>query len=202
MFKQLSQTIEELDGVFSCKITGKNSIDEIHIIASKAREPKKIVRDIETIVLVNLDEKIDHKKISIAQVKFANEEDNKNRVELISIYCENNRPVCHLQININDEKIIETFTSNPGETNEKLIARSVVETISHYTHFKKQIIVDDVFTIEGKDRLVLVKLNIYNQNENRIEKKLVGAVYFDNVLPSSIGKACLKALNRQLHNYI
>lgn len=202
MFGELEEKIKELEGIISCKITGDKEIDEIHIIASKNRDPKRIVRDIETMVLVNLDQEIDHKKISIAQVNQAGEAIVENRVEIISIYRENNRPVCHFRLNINDNLVEEEINGSVEETLPIMVAEGMVDIIQKYTSFKGKIRVENVFTTGINDEIVIVQLVVYKNGNLNDQERLLGAAYINHDLPLATGKACLKALNRRLNSYI
>lgn len=60
-------------------------LDEIHVLASPRRSPKKIVRDIETLLMVEYDYRIDYRRISLVQVddSLAAERMTLGRVEAI-----------------------------------------------------------------------------------------------------------------------
>lgn len=203
MNSEIKKLIQELEGVVSCNLTGADQIEEIHIIADKKRDPKRIVRDVETVCLVHKDYKIDHKKISIARVNsnFSNDIDqfSSNRIELISIYTENNRSRCNVKIKINEKEIEESFEAQIGEKLEKLIARSVIDILNDYLDLNSHLIVEDVFTIKGKEELVIAQIFNYDQN-NKLIEKLVGSVYLENNIALAIAKASLKAVNRRLAN--
>ena len=202
MNKEIKKLIQELDGVVSCNLTGAEEIEEIHIIADKKRDPKRIVRDVETVCLVNKDFKIDHKKISIARIDsdFSKsiEGFSDNRVELISIYTENNRSRCNLKMMINEQEIEDSFEAQMGENTEKLIARSVIEVINKYLDINGYLVVEDVFTIKGKEELVIAQVYNFDSENNHLKEKLVGTVYLDNNIALAIAKASLKAVNRRL----
>lgn len=202
MNTEIKKLIQELDGVVSCNLTGVDEIDEIHIIANKKRDPKRIVRDVETVCLVHKDYKIDHKKISIARIdsdfSSAVDDFSSNRIELVSIYTENNRSTCNVKMLINEEEIFESFEAQIGESIEKLIARSVIEVINRYLEVNGHLVVEDVFTIKGKEELVIVQVFNFDRKSNRLKEKLVGSVYLDNNISLAIAKACLKAVNRKL----
>ncbi len=204
--REIKKIIQELEGVISCTLTGNSEVEEIHIIADKKRDPKRIVRDVETVFMVQMDKKIDHKKISIAQIKssFSDSinEVSDNRVELISIYIENNRSHCNVEMKINEQQIKESFESQIGESVEKLIGRSVLSVLNKYLDFDAQLIVDDIFTIKGKEELVIAQISMYNPDNNLMQEKLVGAVYLNNNIALAIAKACLKSINRRICYYI
>lgn len=64
----LEREIDKLDGVTSARVlsTGRE-IDEIHVLAPRDRIPKKLVRDIESLLLVRFGIRVDHRKISVVQ---------------------------------------------------------------------------------------------------------------------------------------
>lgn len=202
MKTEIKKMIQELEGVVSCNLTGADEIDEIHIIADKKRDPKRIVRDVETVFMVHIDRKIDHKKISIAQIESSFSESlrdvSDNRIELVSIYTENNRSRCNVEMKINEEKIKESFEVQIGESIEKLIGRSVLTILNKHLDFDSQMVIDDIFTIKGKEELVIAQISMYNPDNNLIQKKLVGAGYVNNDISLAIAKACLKAVNRKI----
>lgn len=203
-FTDLEEKILELEGVFSCIITGEENIEEIHIVASKNRPPKRIVRDIETMVMVNSNTEINHKKISIAQVSNASEAVVEDRVEIISIFRENNKPVIHFRININDslvEEEIDTIDVIYEEVLPETVARGLIDIIQKYTSFQGKIRLEQCFTTGINNEIVIAQLLVYGKGKGDKER-LVGAAYVNNELPLATGKACLKALNRRLNHYI
>ncbi|MEG0951933.1 MAG: hypothetical protein RSE96_08405, partial [Niameybacter sp.] len=67
--EQLNDIIKKINGVLHSKIKEINGqIEEIHIVASKNKSAKQIVRDIESTIFAMFDYEIDRKKISIAQL--------------------------------------------------------------------------------------------------------------------------------------
>ena len=200
MHNELEEKIIDLEGIISCKIKGNNKIEEVHTVASRNRDPKKIVRDIETMVFVNLDQEISHKKISIAQIDQINKEINENRIEIISIHKENSRPNFHFKLEINDNMIEEEIKGEVGDM-PAIVAEGIIDIIQKNTSFPYNIRIENVFTTGLNNELVIIQLLIYNKNANNKER-LVGASYINHNFPLSIGKACLKALNRRLNKYL
>ncbi|MFW5976753.1 MAG: hypothetical protein ACOCQS_02285 [Bacillota bacterium] len=199
MFEEVKEKIKELDGIISCKITGDSEIDEIHIIADKRRQPKRIVRDVETIVLVNTDKEINHKKISIAQVNSESGESNSRKVKLISIYQEHNKPIIHIQLSVNGDSISKKIEGSFEQPISKIVAEGMAEMIMDYTNFPGRIRVENVFKTGINNEILIVKLILFNGGYS--EEKLVGAVYINDNLPLAAGKACLKALNRKINGW-
>jgi len=68
--KDIEKSINSLNGVLFSKIGLDNNkeIKEIHIITKDTYSPKKISRDIESLLMAKYNIAIDYRKISIAQV--------------------------------------------------------------------------------------------------------------------------------------
>jgi len=65
----LEATIKQINGVVDCRIVAsEDEIEEIHILASHSRIPKQLVRDIESACMARFGLRIDHRKVSIAQL--------------------------------------------------------------------------------------------------------------------------------------
>ncbi|MGD0110548.1 MAG: hypothetical protein ABSD48_01650 [Armatimonadota bacterium] len=64
-------TISRLRGVVSARVVtdDRGNITEIHVTADQSRHPKQLARDIESTLFSELGIRIDHRKISIAQVR-------------------------------------------------------------------------------------------------------------------------------------
>ncbi len=196
MFKKIKEEIEALNSIISCKITGDENIDEIHIIADRKREAKKIVRDIETIVMVNRDEEINHKKISIAQLN-TDGRGHSRKIKIISIYQEHDTSICHIELSINGEKVKKKVKGTKEDSLPLIVARGIITIIEEYIGFKGKLRVENVFTTGINNEILLLQLLLLYDNFTAKEK-LLGAVYINQNLPLAAGKACLKALNRKI----
>lgn len=196
MFQDLIEKINKLDGIISCKITGNDDIDEVHIIADKKRNPKRIVRDVETVILVNQDKDIDHKKISIAQFEHNEEKHDIDRLEIISIFKENNNPICHYRLKINDNIYTGESSDKPDEPLMYKAASGMAKMLEKYIKLPGKLRVENVFKTGIKDEIVIVQVTLFN--EHGMEERLLGSTYINQDLPLAVGKACLKALNRKI----
>jgi len=205
MFSELEEQLKELEGIISCKITDQGEleeIDEIHIVADRKRDPKRIVRDVETMVLVNTGEEISHKKISIAQINSSQSNAEENRIEIISIYKENNRMVYHFKLKINNTLVEEQVEGTVQEALPVKVAEGMIDIIQKYTSFPGKIRVENVFTTGINGEIVTVQLVLYRGSNISNQERLVGATYVNHNLPLATGKACLKALNRRLKEFL
>lgn len=71
VLRRAEQLLRELTGVASARIVGEapDRIREIHILTDHQVEPKQTVRNVESALLAQLGIKIDHRKVSVAQVR-------------------------------------------------------------------------------------------------------------------------------------
>lgn len=202
----ITEKIEQLEGVISCEITfqqngnhrDEESIDEIHIVANGQREPKRIVRDLETLILVEENQEISHKKISIARLKeTASREQAQERIKIASIYKEHNQPVCVVELEIGSRRVQNKVSGSPVEPLTSLAGRAVINTIEKYVDFEGNIRLSSVYRVGLNDEILVLELELY-RGAHTDREQLVGAVYVDESLPLAVGKAIFKALNRKI----
>jgi hypothetical protein len=79
----LEQALGVLSGICGARVVPDDGgeIKELHIIATPYRAPRKIIRDIESLLLVQYGYRIDYRRISLAQAGDATREAN-DRIEL------------------------------------------------------------------------------------------------------------------------
>ncbi|MCL6451200.1 MAG: hypothetical protein K6T75_07915 [Acetobacteraceae bacterium] len=68
--EQVESLLAQLPGVLSARIVVNDwgAIEEVHVLATTERNPKQLVRDVESSLAARWGMNIDHKKISVAQV--------------------------------------------------------------------------------------------------------------------------------------
>ncbi|MFQ5679495.1 MAG: hypothetical protein ACE5HP_08545 [Gemmatimonadota bacterium] len=69
--RRVEQLLQTVEGVDSLKIVpdGRGGIDEIHVLSGAGLGAKQIVRNIESALLAQFGLQVDHRKISVAQVR-------------------------------------------------------------------------------------------------------------------------------------
>ncbi|MEW6080625.1 MAG: hypothetical protein AB1576_02315 [Bacillota bacterium] len=67
---EIENLLVQLPGVISARIVVNDwgAVEEVHILASDARSPKQVVRDVESSMAAKWGLYVDHKKISVAQI--------------------------------------------------------------------------------------------------------------------------------------
>ena len=66
---QIEATLRELKGVCGARVVAdeKGLIQEIHLLVEGERNPKQVVRDVESALMAHFGVSVDHRKISVAQ---------------------------------------------------------------------------------------------------------------------------------------
>lgn len=68
--RQIEDSLGRLRDVHAARVSlsaGGDAVEEIHVLASPSRKPKQIVRDIESLLLVNFRTRIDYRRVSLVQ---------------------------------------------------------------------------------------------------------------------------------------
>ncbi len=197
-------TIDQIRGVYaSCVILDKNEdVSEIHIVASDARKPKQIVRDIETMLFVKHRIKIDYRTISMVQI---------SDEQLLRL------PVARPEIrSVTEEvmgdrrkitvKIHGASRSAVGEAYERVDNPNIFRTAAKATINALKTLVNhtidvrleeaQTFRVGSHEVLLVVVTALIDGNE----ESFVGASFVGTRHAESAARATLDALNRRMHN--
>ena len=194
--------IRKINDIVSAKIvtSSEGKISEIHVVSKSNRNPKQIVRDIESALIASVGAAIDHKKISIAQIN--DEEDT---------VCEPRLKVDTINIKkfANNNEISVTLIDHSGKTFEghalgmgslqsqiKTTAIATLEAIQKYLKDKFILALDDVvlFQISGKEAIsVLICIVV-----DGMEEHLLGSALIKQGHVEASVSAVLNSINRRL----
>lgn len=197
-------TIDQIRGVYaSCVILDKNeNVSEIHIVASDARKPKSIVRDVETMLFVKHRIKIDYRTISMVQI---------SDEQLLRI------PVARPEIrSVTEEvmgdrrkitvKIHGASRSAVGEAYERVdnpdvfrtAAKATINALEKLVNHTIDVRLEDAqtFRMGARDVLLIVVTALIDGNE----ESFVGSSFVGTRYAESAARATLDALNRRIQN--
>jgi hypothetical protein len=200
----LEATLAQIRGIYaSCVILdGGKAPSEIHIVASTARKPKQIVRDVETLLYVKHRVKLDYRKISLVQLP-----DEK----LLNIPL--SRPeIRHISEQVmGDEKRIVVEIQGAGKTasgeaSERLdhpmpfqtSAKATINAIEKLLNNAIDVRLENAETFRlGPREILLVVVTCVSDNG---EETFVGASFVGARTIESAARATLDALNRRIYN--
>jgi hypothetical protein len=216
--QEIESEITSLSGVISVHVVLSPDgleIDEVHVVATHDRTPKQIVRDIETLILNNHDIRIDHKKISIAQLHDVDadavatrqveeapsfnsvEKKTRERVRFISAKSNTYGLRWEVSVELERGRIPASATVNGAGSRQnkaRLVAQATTEALNNYLGDNQAVAVEEVHKVEGSRHVtVVVLLSILT---DRTEKILVGSSVLEDDLPRAVVQATLDAVNR------
>ncbi|MDN5302496.1 MAG: hypothetical protein PWQ60_2010 [Thermoanaerobacteraceae bacterium] len=201
--KHCEEIIKSIKDIVSAKIitSPEGKISEIHVIASSKRNPKQIVRDIESALIATLGSEIDHKKISVAQISHENEYMFDARLKIDGIGVKNYRFNYEASVTLSDRdgNTYEGKAEGPTSIHGRLRTAAVatVNAIQQFLGDAFVLSLEDVvgFKIGGKEALgVLVSLII----EGSEEQHFLGSALVKQDKVEATVAAVLNAVNRKI----
>ena len=197
-------TLNQIRGVFaSCVILdAQRDVSEIHIVASTGRKPKQIVRDVETVLFVKHDTKIDYRKISMVQI------DDEQSLRI---------PVARPEIEQITEDVVgsqrrvrvqvrgggrlatgEAFERIDSPAPFRTSAKATIDAISKLLNREADFQFEDAQTFGiGVHEILIVVVRCLISDR---EETLLGTCFVGTRLIESGVRATLDALNRRIHN--
>lgn len=196
----LEREINRLEGVTSSRVlsTG-DEIEEIHVIAPRDRTPKKLVRDIESLLLVRFGVRIDHRKISVVQTGaeiLPTAALARPRIQKIETNELGERTVVRVEIGAGGETISGAGEAGPGESPLSAAGRALVNAIEKLLNKPGALTLHDVSVVQANaQKIVLAVLGWSAQGEEEI---LVGATVARGEPQEDAARATFDAVNRKL----
>ncbi|KFZ20882.1 hypothetical protein [Thermotoga neapolitana] len=191
--KTLEDVISKISGVISVKVIEEDGQPrEIHVIADPSRNPKQIVRDIETVALASLGMKLDRRIISVAQLSQGRVSPSQS-YEISSIEVKSLDRKKQVRVTINnlfeDEELVGESVGAGTSTNlPRLVGEAVIEAFN----IDSPVSVDDVQRVflAGKE-FVLVHLTVQDDEKERAE---VGVAPLEGDFLKAVAKATLRVV--------
>jgi hypothetical protein len=197
--EEIEKSINKLNGVLFSKIVLANNqeIKEIHIITKDFCNPKKISRDIESLLIAQYNIAIDYRKISIAQVR--DEKDYSNRLKFSDISVSSSEEQLRVKVKLeNKDQVFEgkIDCTNWNSNKEYIIARASLDAITSFMNGKIFFQVDEIkiLKMDGKE-VVLISINLISSQG---KENLVGAALMGSNQNRAVVNAILKAVNRRI----
>jgi len=199
--KIIEENLQQIDSVISSKIIigEANQIEEIHIVSNGIRNPKQIARDVESVLLANYDYKIDHRKISIAQLDDIDIRKIKPRLKLNGISKETSGNKANVKVSIlkaDEEFVASKAGINSNRNIERMFAEATVMAV------EDSLGINDLFIVEDIRNLMIASVQVVvvlvSSLINGQEIILSGSSVVKNDYYLSVAKATLDSINRFL----
>jgi hypothetical protein len=205
----IEQTIKRLRNVLSVRVAGngQGTVDEIHVLIDNKRNPKQVGRDIESALMSELGLRIDHRKISIAQVREGEARGAEPRLQLANIQFSVDRRVAQARVALNHgDDAFAGLASAPSYDYDqlRLVTEATLHAVTEYLHSaveddeeRPALVAQDVqvVSLRGADDLVTVSVKLVH---GRGDETLVGSALVRQDLWKAAACAALDAINRRL----
>lgn len=195
--------IQQIRGVVAARVIldSVGNFTEIHVVSNLERNPKQIVRDIETVMMVKFGIPLDHKIISVVQIAEGicsrNQENWRPRLTTVQTVVSRQKIDVSVSLSI-QEKSYEGRASgtNTNSNRVRLVAAATLNALEHYLDKSVILAVEDVAKMSfAGSEVIVVSVTLVTAGS---EQTLLGAVFAAGDEGQSIGKATLAAVNRKL----
>lgn len=200
-FHEVESYLNKIPDIISSKIimNDQHEIIEVHILANVGRGPKQISRDIQSTLIAKYNIQIDHKIISIAQIRSKMDVDNDDRFYIGAIgYVVVDETVEIRVLLKKGDKDIEAVVR--GINSKRNIQRLVVQATLECVH--EIIGLSDVFLFEDIRKVELTSQGAFLIAITYIskigEESLLGSAMVRKDDYEAIVKATLDAVNRKM----
>ncbi|QNO13764.1 hypothetical protein HYG86_02805 [Alkalicella caledoniensis] len=191
----------KLNSVISAKIvlSNENEIIELHILADDNRHSKQISRDIQSLLISKFDMDIDHKRISIAQIKGEKVDLKDFRLKIGSIEFSTIEKRATVKVVLEkDDKVFEGVASGPNTSSNslKLLGIASLKAVEQFVNCPNTFILEDIktYNLAGKE-LIVVGITYLDSSS---EQLLSGSAYVHRDIKEAVVKATLDAINRPM----
>lgn len=203
--KEYEQALRQIKSVTAVRINGsvQGEIEEIHILTGKDRNPKQIVRDVESVLAAQFDIQIDHKKISVAQLG-EDEEITSSlpdwwiRPKLLGITSRTVNNSVEVKVELQaGERTFEGDASGFASSYNKLrlFVEATAKALNSLVQDKFLFVAEDVTIIQlMKHKVALVAITMVTPSG---EDSLAGCAIVKNDDREAVVKASLDAVNRK-----
>ncbi|HBY98837.1 MAG: hypothetical protein M5U01_12475 [Ardenticatenaceae bacterium] len=197
---ELEQAIRHLPAIFAVRVfreSSNGSIEKVHVLAAPERPPKKVVRDIETLLLLKFNLRIDYRKISLVQLR---PEDLtpfiRPRVKLEAVDQSFHEDACRVTVILkSDGRVHQGVAEGPANSDILLLAtQATLEALNTVVaEATLTLNVAEIISIQNEPA-VFVSLTAVVQNT---QEKLLGSCFIQDDNLSSTVRATLDAVNRR-----
>lgn len=216
VLSEYEQALKQIRSVSAARIrmTEQGEIEEIHILATGDRNPKQIVRDVESLLVAQFGLQFDHKKISIAQVdEQVGEQANQQvpehvmspslpawvRPKLVGVTLRTTNGMAEVMVELQVGERVLTGNArgfSSSHNKQRLLVEATVKALNYLEMEKCLLVPEDVAVTElAKHKVAQVAVTLVCPAG---EQLLVGCALVKNDDREAVVKATLDAVNRKV----
>ncbi|EEG77843.1 hypothetical protein [Dethiobacter alkaliphilus] len=193
--------IKQIRDVISVNIVlGDNKeIEEIHILAEDTRNAKQLVRDVETLLRVEYGLDLDHKKISVVQLKNEQKLLQDKRVKFTAIQYSLQGSQLEALVELTSDKRScqgKSCGVNSSSNRLRLFAEATLNALNDFLDSGTTVFLEDVVQYPMGRRNMISAALTYMQGPS--EEYLVGSALIKQDEKEAVVRATLDAINRRI----
>jgi hypothetical protein len=198
--EQMEAKLQKLRGVFAVRVVIEDdSIQEIHILASKERPVKQLVRDVEAMCEAEFRIHLDHRKVSVAQTDVPeSHQEQLDRPHLMGVRQESTgeHATVAVEVAVGAQVYVgEASGIGANAMRPRLAAQATICALEQCLQSAYCLELRDLtqFNLVGRHGYTAV-LSLFGKLG---EEKLIGCALSDNDMPETCVRAVLDAINRR-----
>lgn len=202
----LERLISQIRGVYATRLVfdPAGKIDKVHVVGSPSRNPKQIVRDIESILYVSGGVRLDHRKVSLVQIAEQLPQAEPLRARLLAIEEEQNGEELKVVVTlrIGDREVRGVGISRPNRRLDELYltAHATVHALNIIVGPRGRFALERIERVQfGVQEVILTHVSM--DIDDGVET-LLGVSVLREPLSYAIGRAVLDAVNRRIQRLI
>ena len=202
--QEIERLLRRLPDVKAVKlvINDRHLIEQIHVITGFALMPKQVVRNIESALMAKWDIRVDHRRISVAQIAGDDPQFVESRLKLVSVetYSDLEAGRFRATVRLADKAtVLPATVEQPNTTGGRLraVAEATLQSAMQFLRTDLQFALDDArtVTVGGVPAIVVLVTPVYPDD---VEPPISGAVFIENESPYvAASRAALDAINRR-----
>lgn len=205
--EEIEHLLSQLNGVVSAKIVVNDwgAIEEIHVLATCERNPKQVVRDVESSLAARWGLNVDHKKISVAQITSSEIPATPLRLKPVTVEVATDALRNRIKARVVLSRTDDPSATYEGSAEAPLARSQAIRALCDATTAALNqaldpgyaLAVEDVGVLRLTQREVLV-VSLALLNPRGSEEVLIGAVNLKSDSADVAVKATLDAINRRI----
>jgi hypothetical protein len=199
--QEIEQAICRITGIQAARIvTGpQNRVSEVHILASRERAPKQLVRDIQSVALTNFGVTLDYRTISVVQLDQpgVSEAPGTKRPAILRLAAETTAATTEVKIVLAAEDGERAGAARgPATSGLRLVAQAVADAVGGLVNVDGIEVEWAEIARAGSREVGLVLLRMLT---SRGDHAVSGSAIVRKDPADAIARAALAAVNRFLH---
>lgn len=196
----LEREINKLDSVTSCRVLSTGAeIEEVHVMAPPDHAPKKVVRDVESLLLLRFGIRIDHRRVSVGhsgQTSTPSAASLRPRFVKIEKHTTGAGEEVCVEIKLNGHITAGIAHAEAGESDLQVSSRAVLHALNELLNTGGTLSARDISMVRiGNQEIVLSRVSWTLGGQ---EEVLVGATPVRGDPLEGAARATFDAVNRKL----